>query len=32
MGVPTVTLVFGNSTAGGAHVPGMRDYSVLVDG
>jgi acyl-CoA carboxylase subunit beta len=32
MGVPTVALVFGNSTAGGAYVPGMCDYSVLVDG
>ncbi|MCW2582576.1 MAG: Methylcrotonoyl-CoA carboxylase [Klenkia sp.] len=31
MGVPTVALVFGNSTAGGAYVPGMCDYSVLVD-
>ena len=30
--VPTVALVFGNSTAGGAYVPGMCDYSVLVDG
>ena len=32
MGVPTIALVFGNSTAGGAYVPGMCDYSVLVDG
>ena len=31
MGMPTVALVFGNSTAGGAYVPGMCDYSVLVD-
>jgi acetyl-CoA carboxylase carboxyltransferase component len=31
MGVPTVALVFGNSTAGGAYVPGMCDYAVLVD-
>jgi acetyl-CoA carboxylase carboxyltransferase component len=31
MGVATVALVFGNSTAGGAYVPGMCDYSVLVD-
>ncbi|KPM52004.1 acetyl-CoA carboxylase [Frankia sp. R43] len=30
-GVPTIALVFGNSTAGGAYVPGMCDYSVLVD-
>ncbi|MCP3801314.1 acyl-CoA carboxylase subunit beta [Allokutzneria sp. A3M-2-11 16] len=28
--VPTVTLVFGNSTAGGAYVPGMSDYVVMV--
>src|SRR5579859_3601008 len=26
-GVPTVALVFGNSTAGGAYVPGMCDYA-----
>ena len=32
MGITTVALVFGNSTAGGAYVPGMCDYSVLVDG
>ena len=32
LGVPTVALVFGNSTAGGAYVPGMCDHSVLVDG
>jgi len=31
MGIPTVALVVGNSTAGGAYVPGMCDYSVLVD-
>src|ERR1017187_7986841 len=31
-GVPTIALVFGNSTAGGAYVPGMCDYSVLVGG
>ena len=30
MGIPTVALVFGNSTAGGAYVPGMCDYAVLV--
>ncbi len=29
-GVPTVALVFGNSTAGGAYVPGMCDYVVMV--
>jgi acetyl-CoA carboxylase carboxyltransferase component len=31
LGIPTVALVFGNSTAGGAYVPGMCDYAVLVD-
>ena len=29
-GVPTITLVFGSSTAGGAYVPGMSDYTVFV--
>jgi acyl-CoA carboxylase subunit beta len=29
-GVPTVALVFGNSTAGGAYVPGMCDHTVMV--
>ncbi|BFV55269.1 carboxyl transferase domain-containing protein [Kitasatospora sp. CMC57] len=29
-GVPTVAVVFGNSTAGGAYVPGMSDHTVLV--
>ena len=29
--IPTVALVFGNSTAGGAYVPGMCDYAVMVD-
>ena len=28
--IPTVALVFGPSTAGGAYVPGMSDYTVLV--
>jgi acetyl-CoA carboxylase carboxyltransferase component len=28
--VPTVSLVFGNSTAGGAYLPGMSDYVVMV--
>ena len=30
-GIPTIALVFGSSTAGGAYVPGMSDYSVMVD-
>ena len=31
LAIPTVALVFGNSTAGGAYVPGMCDHAVLVD-
>jgi acetyl-CoA carboxylase carboxyltransferase component len=31
-GIPTVALVFGNSTAGGAYVPGMSDHTVMVAG
>ncbi len=31
-GLPTIALVFGNSTAGGAYVPGMSDYIVMIDG
>ena len=29
-GIPTVAIVFGNSTAGGAYVPGMSDHVVVV--
>ncbi len=29
-GIPTIAVVFGNSTAGGAYVPGMSDYVVMV--
>ncbi|WKK26423.1 carboxyl transferase domain-containing protein [Streptomyces olivoreticuli] len=29
-GVPTVAVVFGNSTAGGAYVPGMSDHVIMV--
>jgi acyl-CoA carboxylase subunit beta len=29
-GIPTIALVFGNSTAGGAYVPGLCDYTVMV--
>ncbi|HEY1282295.1 MAG TPA: carboxyl transferase domain-containing protein [Acidimicrobiales bacterium] len=28
-GVPVISVVFGSSTAGGAYVPGMSDYTVL---
>ncbi len=30
-GIPTIALVFGSSTAGGAYIPGMCDYVVMVD-
>ncbi len=30
MGVPQISVVFGNSTAGGAYIPGMSDYTVFV--
>ncbi|WP_447006905.1 acyl-CoA carboxylase subunit beta [Saccharothrix isguenensis] len=29
-GVPTISTVFGNATAGGAYVPGMSDYVVMI--
>ena len=28
--IPTICLVFGSSTAGGAYVPGLSDYTVMV--
>ena len=31
-GIPTICVVFGPSTAGGAYLPGMSDYTVMVDG
>ncbi len=31
-GLANIALVFGNSTAGGAYVPGMSDYSIFVEG
>jgi len=31
-GLPTIALVFGNSTAGGAYVPGMSDHIVMIEG
>lgn len=30
-GIPTIALVFGNSTAGGAYVPGMSDHTVMIE-
>lgn len=29
-GIPTIALVFGNATAGGAYVPGMSDHVVMI--
>lgn len=29
-GIPQIALVFGNSTAGGAYIPGLSDYTVMV--
>jgi acetyl-CoA carboxylase carboxyltransferase component len=31
-GIPTITAVFGNATAGGAYVPGMSDHVIMVKG
>src|SRR5258706_14724073 len=28
--IPTVAIVFGTATAGGAYVPGMSDYTIFV--
>ena len=30
MGIPSVTVVHGNATAGGAYQPGLSDYSIMV--
>src|SRR5580700_128370 len=32
LGIPTICVVFGSSTAGGAYLPGMSDYTVMVEG
>lgn len=29
LGVPTISVVFGNATAGGAYVPGMSDFAIF---
>ncbi len=29
MGLPTISVVFGNATAGGAYVPGMSDFAIF---
>jgi acyl-CoA carboxylase subunit beta len=31
-GVPTISIVFGSSTAGGAYQPGLSDYNIFVRG
>jgi len=30
LGIPTISVVFGSSTAGGAYTPGMSDYVIMV--
>src|SRR5712692_7525959 len=32
LGIPTISVVFGSSTAGGAYQPGMSDYNIFVRG
>ncbi|MDQ6784811.1 MAG: acyl-CoA carboxylase subunit beta [Actinomycetota bacterium] len=32
MGIPTLSIVFGSSTAGGAYQPGVSDYTIFVKG
>lgn len=32
MGIPQIAVVHGSSTAGGAYVPGMSDYTIMVKG
>jgi acetyl-CoA carboxylase carboxyltransferase component len=31
-GIPSISVVFGSSTAGGAYIPGMSDYVIMVKG
>jgi acyl-CoA carboxylase subunit beta len=31
-GIPSICVVFGSSTAGGAYLPGMSDYTVMIEG
>ncbi|KIP53359.1 acyl-CoA carboxylase subunit beta [Leucobacter komagatae] len=30
-GIPTIAIVFGNSTAGGAYIPGMSDHIIMIE-
>ena len=32
LGIPSISVVFGSSTAGGAYIPGMSDYVIMVKG
>ncbi len=32
LGIPTISVVFGSSTAGGAYQPGLADYNIFVRG
>jgi acetyl-CoA carboxylase carboxyltransferase component len=32
LGIPTISVVFGSSTAGGAYQPGLSDYNIFVRG
>jgi len=32
MQIPTISVVFGSSTAGGAYQPGMSDYNIFIEG
>ncbi len=32
MGIPQITIVHGSSTAGGAYLPGLSDYVIMVEG
>ncbi len=32
LGIPQIAVVFGSSTAGGAYIPGMSDYTIMVRG
>lgn len=31
LGIPTIAIVFGSSTAGGAYIPGLADYVIMVN-
>ncbi|MBV7294789.1 acyl-CoA carboxylase subunit beta [Corynebacterium sp. TAE3-ERU12] len=31
LGIPTIAVVYGNSTAGGAYIPGMADHVIMIE-